>query len=586
MIIAKTAFQEKIRRKELYIVSAIGVLILLLFSTGPGTLSINGTAVTDYRVLAPILLTVTNAIGCILAVAMSLGTIPNEYERCTSHLIWIRKVPQWRYHGELALANVTAGLVSEAILFVPLLILMRANRRAGQLWKLFPAYLILGINIAAVSMLASMLSVALPRFAAGAVSGTIALAGIFHSILETLKDMAGGLGGELIRHVLKLIPSLHGIQAQAGNVLYGGKPDFHVILTGLLAAYMYTVLLFLFQRGSSPSDGVHIRKGIKRILAGFKEGKRAQQAKKGITMKKLAIPLTGAVLAAGTIATGSYGPSGEDLAIYEAAVAMEDRAPDIGFDNFFLTDYPVAVYDGDRDYVLTRETDGYRVKKRKALYRAVVATAWPVDGHYEVLVPSVDKLASVLELVSMGTAEYGREEYIATLWHEAFHCYQLTYFADKVEALYPPQSDEGIIVAEADSRQTAVSLFKQQARLLEEAAKADDVDIIRECIVKYKKLDEERKELLPENVTALEDYYIAIEGTACYVEARIYQMLAPERFEEGYMDLVSEYVDGSAKYYRIGMAQCMILDKLDPGWKRGFDFSEPVMRLVYDRLGI
>lgn len=81
MTIAFTALKEKIRRKELYIVSAIGVFILLVFGTGSSSITINGEAVTDYKILAPILLIVVNAISCILAVIMSLGTIPTECQQ-------------------------------------------------------------------------------------------------------------------------------------------------------------------------------------------------------------------------------------------------------------------------------------------------------------------------------------------------------------------------------------------------------------------------------------------------------------------------------------------------------------------------
>ncbi len=250
MTIMATAFKEKIRRKDLYIVSAIGVLILLLFGTGTGSLSINGVAVTDYRILGPIMLTVVNAINCMLAVVMSLCTIPNEYQRHTSHLVWIRKVPQWRYHGELALANVLSGLVSEAILFAAMLVFMLMHLQADQLWRLFPAYLILGINAAAVSLLTSLLSVIVPKFAAGAIAAGAAFAGIFHSLLGLLKDMVGGFGGDLIRYALKLIPNLHEVQAQAGKILYGGRVDAHVLLTGLLAIYVYTVLLFIYKTTS------------------------------------------------------------------------------------------------------------------------------------------------------------------------------------------------------------------------------------------------------------------------------------------------------------------------------------------------
>lgn len=571
MIIASTALKEKIRRKELYVVSVIGVLILLFFGTGDGALSINGVAITDYRVLAPILLTVVNAINCMLAVAISLGTIPREYERGTSHLVWIRKVSQWRYHGELALANVAAGLVSQVILFMPLLGFMLMNGRADQLWRLLPAYLILGINVAVVGMLTSVLSILLPRFAAGAVSCAVALAGIFHSVLETLKDMVGGFGGEMIRYALKLIPSLHEIQAQAGNLIYGERLNFHVILTGLLAIYLYTVLLLLLRRGSDPAETVHIRRDVERILAGLKR-------------RKLVILLTGMALIAGVIITGSYGLSQEDSAIYEGAVALEESARNIGFADFAFTDYPVAFYDGDRDYVLTWEQDGYRVEKRRPVFNAIVATACPVDDHYEVLAPTIDKMSSVLGMISMGNSGYGAEEQIATIWHEAFHCYQLTHFGENVEAIFPQGIDESAIVTEADSHPRAVSLFRQQAQLLQDAVKTDDVDRIRECIVKYKELDEERRQLLPTQVIALEDYYTRVEGSACYVEACIYKMLAPDSFESAYMDIVSEYVDGSAKYYHTGMAQCMILDRLNPEWKKGFDFSEPMMELIYREL--
>lgn len=248
MTVALTAFKEKLRRKELYIVSAIGIFILLIFGTGSGTLSIGGVAVTDYKVLAPILLTVMNAVVCILSVIMSLSTIPNEYERKTSHLIWIRNVPQSRYHGELALANILAGLASEAILFASVIIFMITNDRAAELWRLIPAYLIIGVNVAAVCLLTSALSIILPKLAVGAVSAAAALAGIFYSLLYTLKDIIGGFGGQLIKYALKIIPDLHGIQSQAGNILSGKDVDIHVILTGFLAIYIFSVMLILFKR--------------------------------------------------------------------------------------------------------------------------------------------------------------------------------------------------------------------------------------------------------------------------------------------------------------------------------------------------
>ena len=248
MTIALTALKEKIRRKELYIVSAIGVLILLTFGTGSGSISINGEAITDYKIIAPILLIVVNAISCILAVIMSLGTIPNEYERNTSHLIWIRKIPQYRYHGELALANVFSGLISEAILFCAMLIFMITNGKAYEMFRLIPAYLIVGINVTIVSVMTSALSIVIPKFAVGAIAAAATLIGIFSSLLATLKDIIGGFGGVMVKYALKVIPNLHGIQSEAANALCAKDVDIHVILTGLLAVYVFIALILVLKR--------------------------------------------------------------------------------------------------------------------------------------------------------------------------------------------------------------------------------------------------------------------------------------------------------------------------------------------------
>ena len=248
MTIAMTAFKEKIRRKELYIVSAIGILVLLIFGTGTGTLSIDGVPITDYTMLAPILLVVLNALACILAFITSFSTIPNEYERRTSHLVWIRNVSQARYHGELTLANILAGLVSEAILFVVLFIFMLTNGRAAELWRLIPVYLIIAINVVIVSTLTGMLSIVIPKTFAASISVVATLVGIFHELLYLLKDVIGGFGGMLVKYVLKILPDLHSIQSQAGNVLCGKDFDIHTILVGLLFAYIFTVLILVLKR--------------------------------------------------------------------------------------------------------------------------------------------------------------------------------------------------------------------------------------------------------------------------------------------------------------------------------------------------
>lgn len=250
MIITLTAVKEKIRRKELYIVSAIGIFIILLFGTGSdsSSLSINGVAITDYKMLAPILLIVVNAITCVLTSVMSLSTIPNEYERNTSHLIWIRKIPQYRYHTELALSNMITGLAGEAILFGAIIIFMISHDKADELLRLIPTYLIMGINVAIVSLMTSAFTIAMPKFLAGVISVGVTLFGIFYGIIALFKDMVGGLGGKMIKYILKLVPDLNGIQREAGDFLCGNNFDIHYIFVGLLFVYAFVALIFVLRR--------------------------------------------------------------------------------------------------------------------------------------------------------------------------------------------------------------------------------------------------------------------------------------------------------------------------------------------------
>lgn len=301
-------------------------------------------------------------------------------------------------------------------------------------------------------------------------------------------------------------------------------------------------------------------------------------------MKKvIAFVLVGVILVVGVIATGTYGLAEENIEIYERAVSFEDN---FGFDGFYITDYPVAFYDGDKNYVVVWENGEYSINKRKAVMDFIAATAYPVDGHYEVLTPTVEKMSSLVGLLSAGDGSYGADEHVATLWHEAFHCYQLTNYLENIKSVPLVAVDESLIAENADANEQAVRLFEQKSELLKKAVKADDIDKIREYIVEYKKLDEERKTLLSDEVNSVEEYYTRIEGTACYIEACVYKKLLPDSFESSYIETISEYGGGSGKYYKTGMAMCMILDTVDPEWKDGYDFSEPLINLIYTELEI
>lgn len=322
--------------------------------------------------------------------------------------------------------------------------------------------------------------------------------------------------------------------------------------------------------------------------------------KKMLTAKNAAVLLIGAVLAVSVILTGNYGLSDTDKKCYEKAAGMQKEVEKIGFGDFRLADYPVAFCDGKHDYLITASEDSYSISKRKPVLDTFAATAYEVEGHYEVIAPTKEMMSRFMDIaggaeqVITGGSElaYDEDSQAATIWHEAFHCWQLTKFEDNISALNGKHDfseedyGEKLIVKECDENDDAAALYREGAELLKKAAAADDVGQIRELILQYKDIQEERDKLLDETVRKLEDYYTSIEGSAYYIEAMVCRCLDEKKFEEYYMDSIDLYVKGSGKYYYGGMAQCMVLDKLDSAWKAGYDFSEPLISRIYQELGI
>lgn len=248
MMITINAWKEKIRRKELYVVTAIGLLILLGFGTGVGSITIGGIPITDYENLAPIMVTVVNVICGALAIVLSLRTIPNEYERKTSHLIWTRGISQPRYHGELALANCMISLCAQAILYLGLFVFTLMKGKGAESWRLIPAFLIMAVSILIVSLFTSLLSTILPGPAAGAIVSACYLAGILHGILDVVRSMVSGFVSVMLKYLLRLIPDLNAIQSQAGNCLSGHPVKVQIILKGLLVIYILTVCFWIIRK--------------------------------------------------------------------------------------------------------------------------------------------------------------------------------------------------------------------------------------------------------------------------------------------------------------------------------------------------
>ncbi len=247
-VIIKNALRERIRRKELYIVVAIGILLMLLCSSDSTSFSIDGEAVTGFKNMFMVMHVLINAVGCILAVVLSVRTIPNEYERQNSHLVWVRGITQIKYHGGLAIANILSTMSAVAILYVVLAIYTISNGKLEYGLLMIPAFLIEVINISIVSLFTSVCSIFMPAMATGTIGILFAGCGVFYGLLDLYKNIIGGLGGKLISALLVIVPDMNGIQKQAQNLILGNKIDVHLILVSLLAIYVISIGIFVFKK--------------------------------------------------------------------------------------------------------------------------------------------------------------------------------------------------------------------------------------------------------------------------------------------------------------------------------------------------
>ena len=295
---------------------------------------------------------------------------------------------------------------------------------------------------------------------------------------------------------------------------------------------------------------------------------------------------TGIALLTGSIATAANGISDEDMACYKKAVSMQTEADELGFEGFRIADYPVVFNDSKHDYVV--HTDG-NTDKRDPVISTFAATAYENNGSFEVIVPTKSSMGTLA--VMMG-GEWDEAHQASTIWHEAFHCYQLTNFRGNIEGLTEghtfSQNDfsEKLINDEYAKNEKAKQLFTEELELLSKAAEENDIDKLREDMVKYKELDTGRRELISEDAQTLENYYTIVEGSAFYVEMMMTKALSGETFEKEYAGRLTDFAEGSSKYYSLGGAQCLLLDKIDSEWKAEYDFSEPMSELIFEKLGV
>ena len=248
MTIAMNVLKEKTRRKDFYIIAVLGIGITLLLCSASSSIMIGGVPITTFKGLFPVATALLSGIACALAIALSLGTIPNEYKRQTSHLVWVRGIQQFQYHTGLAVGNIVASMFGTLVLYGGLVLFVVLEGELLLLPRLAVAFLFTCIPVAICSMVASALSLKLPFILAGIASVSILLFGIMHPLLETFSKMVSGFGGASIRGFLAVMPNLYALQNQACRFVLAESIDGHVIVSGLLFMYAASLLLVMLKR--------------------------------------------------------------------------------------------------------------------------------------------------------------------------------------------------------------------------------------------------------------------------------------------------------------------------------------------------
>lgn len=285
-------------------------------------------------------------------------------------------------------------------------------------------------------------------------------------------------------------------------------------------------------------------------------------------MKKtgyLVYMFVGAALVISGFATMERGLKEANRQVLETVAKDREAIGNLGFNGYNPLDYKIAFSDGKKDVVCDYNGGDYVVSKREAVYGGLVGSIYQNGDVTEVVVPDHETWQSIS---SVGGAPLS-----AVIWHESFHAYQNDYCG-------LAERDFGDIISETeladrlDNDDKIRELYQKEleilGRITDDVEYSDAMGIAGE----YLSVSERRDELLSQEEKSSEAFYEMTEGTAYYVEASVVRHENGEAvYHKDYIDTAKEYTLGNAKYYRHGMLECMLLDKLSPDWKSAYSFD-------------
>ena len=302
-------------------------------------------------------------------------------------------------------------------------------------------------------------------------------------------------------------------------------------------------------------------------------------------LKRLLYLIPGIVLAISLFMLSNQSLSQADLTIYQSALELQNQMT--GFTDFQLSDYPVRFFDGNKDYILSQG----QIRQDKPYFKALAATAVEIEGEYQIVLPTIERMTSTMSLLSLGqdtSMSYDSHALqSATLWHEGFHCYQLTSFEENLNRLFPdrPIDNDVFLSQEIDRSDELLAGYRAAEMFLDQAIESQTKSEIKQLAGNFLDKYHTRRQDLTEQAKIFESFYEMIEGTAQYIESQAYLELAgPAAYETYYFDSPPENDRGIAKYYRMGRKICLLLDRVSPSWSENYHFEQSLVSVLEQSL--
>ncbi|WDV44598.1 hypothetical protein PV797_13870 [Clostridiaceae bacterium M8S5] len=244
LTIMKNSIRAKIRNKTIFIVSGIGIGIILLLALS-GSFSYKGRMMVTFNEVIPVLIVMVSFIASILAVTLSLVTIPKEIDNKTHHLVLIRGVKPHEYALELALSNMIMSIICLGILYTSIIVFNIVRGSEIYLHRHIIAFIIMAVNTVTISAIVSLFSIKFSLTINGLLSIVIYLLGSFHNMLAIYVKTLDGFGGTVLRGLLYIVPDLYTVNKQVGLYITGKTVQTSPIIYQLLFAYIVLTLLLV-----------------------------------------------------------------------------------------------------------------------------------------------------------------------------------------------------------------------------------------------------------------------------------------------------------------------------------------------------